>query len=190
MRSFYNLAAASRKDPSRRGEIDHFVNQFVAFQQLLWPFERAQRELSAVAARVPKLEGAFAQLEATLQANSVASQQREQALGEALAARDIELEVARAEQLAAAERLAQSEARLTELEAAFQANSAASQQREQALGDALAARDIEIEVARTEQLAAAERLTQSEARLAEVGSANKRWTRHWRRATAKSKRRE
>jgi hypothetical protein len=167
VRSFYNLAVVSRKDPSRRGEIDHFVNQFVAFQQLLWPFERTQRELSGIAARVPELVGGVAELAAALEANSAASQQREQALGEAFAARGSELDAARAVQLASVERLAQSEARLAEREATLAANKAAGQQREQALGEALAVGVRELDAARAEQSAAAQRLAQSEARLAE-----------------------
>ena len=195
VRSFHNLVAAARKDPSRRAEIDHFVNQFVAFQQLLWPFERAQRALSGIAGRVPELEGGLARLEAAraeqagaaerlaasearlaeltaaVENAEAAGRAREQALNEALAARGAELEAARAAEAGVAQRSAESEARQAELAAALIAKGAVAQQREQALNEALEARAIELEASRAEQASAARRLAASEARLAELAAA-------------------
>jgi hypothetical protein len=145
VRSFFNLATGLRKDPSRRGEIDHFVNQFVAFQQLLQPFERAQRELSGVAARVPGLEGRIAELEAA----NASGQDREHALNEGLAEHWRALESARAELQAAQARLGalsgvagqvgERDAKIAELAATIEANDAAARQREQALNESVAA---------------------------------------------------
>jgi hypothetical protein len=145
VRSFHNLAAALRKDPSRRGEIDRFVDQFVAFQQLLAPFERGQRELGEAAARVPLMQARISELEAALQADGAASQQREQALTEALAARGGELEAMRANLRTAEERLAEGEARLAALEAVVSAQVAAAEERDSAFSGQLAEREREIE---------------------------------------------
>ncbi|WP_158813597.1 hypothetical protein [Methylocapsa sp. S129] len=170
VRSFHNLASALRKDSSRRGEIDRFVNQFVAFQQLLQPFEHAQRQLGAASReREQALADALAvraELVAALQARATASHLHEQTQSEALAARDGELEAVRAEHAAATERSARSEAKLAALEAEAQAHAAASQQRERELNESLAARDGELEAVRAEHAAVAERLARSEAKLA------------------------
>jgi hypothetical protein len=84
IRSFHNLVAGLRNEPARRAEIDHFVNQFVAFQQLLGPFERVQRDYAVVAARVPGFEARIAVLEAALHTTESAGREREQALREIL----------------------------------------------------------------------------------------------------------
>jgi hypothetical protein len=168
VRSFHNLAAALRKDPSRRGEIDRFVDQFVAFQQLLAPFERGQRELSGVAARVPILEARIAELEADARAGA----DREQALAAGaltLEARIAELEAAahagaeREQALAA--NANETGARLAALKQIHQI--AEAKWRERELGEA-AASAHKAEVAKAERATIVADLTAAEAGLVEL----------------------
>jgi hypothetical protein len=165
IRSFYNLVAGLRTEPARRIEIDHFVNQFVAFQQLLGPFESAQRAYVAVAARVPELEARIAELEAASRTGEIASRERERALGEALASAAGERDAARAELAETVLALASSNAKSTEIVAALHAYETRDRDREQALQATIGERAAaHAALARTTEL-----LADSEAKAAEFG---------------------
>jgi hypothetical protein len=163
IRSFYNLVSGLRAEPARRAEIDHFVSQFVAFQQLLGPFERAQREYADVAARVPGLEARIEELESALRAGEAANREREQALREALASAAGKHDAARAELAHTLPAVASIEARSAELAAALQAAETAGREREQTLQDTICERDAaSAELARATELLVASEMKATE----------------------------
>ena len=120
-RNFYGLCRALRDDPQKRVEIDRFVNQFVAFQQLLWPFALKQRTLAETAAAIPALTARVAELDGALaqeRASHEAALAQMRALSDRDEARASEIEAERAARGAAETRERELAGRLAESEAA------------------------------------------------------------------------
>src|SRR5215813_7385324 len=56
VRSLYKLASRAGQDSEARDQIAYIVSQFVGFQQLQRPFQRAFEEVAKVAAKLPEVE--------------------------------------------------------------------------------------------------------------------------------------
>ena len=66
VRSLYKLASRAGRDDEARDQIAYIVSQFVGFQQLQRPFQRAFEEVAKVAAKFPEVEQAAAGLRAAV----------------------------------------------------------------------------------------------------------------------------
>jgi hypothetical protein len=92
VRSLYKLASRAGRDGEARDQIAYIVSQFVGFQQLQRPFQRAFEEVAKVAAKFPEVEQAAVALraavderEAVAEAANVRAAAVEGRLAEALA---------------------------------------------------------------------------------------------------------
>ena len=66
VRSLYQLASRAGRDGEARDQIAYIVSQFVGFQQLQRPFQRAFEEVAKVAAKFPEVEQAAVVLRAAV----------------------------------------------------------------------------------------------------------------------------
>jgi hypothetical protein len=66
VRSLYKLASRAGRDGEARDQIAYIVSQFVGFQQLQRPFQRAFEEVAKVAAKFPEVEQAAVVLRAAV----------------------------------------------------------------------------------------------------------------------------
>jgi hypothetical protein len=66
VRSLYKLASRAGRDGEARDQIAYIVSQFVGFQQLQRPFQRAFEEVAKVAAKFPEVEQEAVALRATV----------------------------------------------------------------------------------------------------------------------------
>ena len=77
VRSFFNLATGVGQDPSARAQIDHFVNHFVPFQQLLTTFEPRLRALAGVTAKLSQSEADVVALSTQIEARQTRADEKE-----------------------------------------------------------------------------------------------------------------
>src|SRR5215472_12915504 len=100
VRSLYKLASRAGRDGEARDQIAYIVSQFVGFQQLQRPFQRAFEEVAKVAAKFPEVEQEAVTLRAAVgerDAVAEAAGARATAVEERLAAALAEIEQQRAQ---------------------------------------------------------------------------------------------
>jgi hypothetical protein len=100
VRSLYKLASRAGQDDEARDQIAYIVSQFVGFQQLQRPFQRAFEEVAKVAAKFPEVEQEAVALRAAVgerDAVAEAAGARAAAVEERLAAALAEIEQQRAQ---------------------------------------------------------------------------------------------
>jgi hypothetical protein len=100
VRSLYKLASRAGRDGEARDQIAYIVSQFVGFQQLQRPFQRAFEEVAKVAAKFPEVEQEAVALRAAVDerdAAVAAADARAAAVEERLAAALAEIEQQRAQ---------------------------------------------------------------------------------------------
>jgi DNA repair exonuclease SbcCD ATPase subunit len=100
VRSLYKLASRAGRDGEARDQIAYIVSQFVGFQQLQRPFQRAFEEVAKVAAKLPEVEQEAVALRAAVgerDAVTEAAGARATAVEERLAAALAEIEQQRAQ---------------------------------------------------------------------------------------------
>jgi hypothetical protein len=143
VRSLYKLASRAGGDGDARDQIAYIVSQFVGFQQLQRPFQRAFEEVAKVAAKLPEIEQEAVALRAAVDerdAVAEAAGARAAAVEERLAAALAEIEHQRAQMVELAKERDERETALTnlsrrvdELVAALEAGRAEIAAREAAL---------------------------------------------------------
>jgi hypothetical protein len=100
VRSLYKLASRAGRDGEARDQIAYIVSQFVGFQQLQRPFQRAFEEVAKVAAKFPEVEQEAVALRAAVgerDANLAAADARVAAVEGRLAEALAEIEQQRAQ---------------------------------------------------------------------------------------------
>jgi hypothetical protein len=121
VRSLYKLASRGGRDGEARDQISYIVSQFVGFQQLQRPFQRAFEEVAKVAAKFPEIEQEAVALRAAIDerdAVAEAAGARAAAVGERLAAALAEIEQQRAQIVELAEERDEAQATLADRETA------------------------------------------------------------------------
>jgi chromosome segregation ATPase len=165
VRSLYKLASRAGQDGEARDQIAYIVSQFVGFQQLQRPFQRAFEEVAKVAAKFPEVEqaavalrAAAAEREAVVEASNARAAAVEGRLAEALA--EIEQQQAQIAEIGGELQAAQADA------AVRTAALAQAQRAGQERTDAAAVMQAEVATLR-EALAHAERAEQERSASAE-----------------------